>query len=214
MVTTAGPQTSGNDSEAPVRLSGRGTRRWRSVVVAVALMVAGATAVVVALSQVDQRSPVLVAAEALPAGHVVTAADVRVVELAGAESLSTVSDVEQVVGATLTLPVTEGALLSDAVLGANGQQLASGQATVGVQLAAGQVPSSVRTGSQVAVVLTGQDSGSASFSAQVQSLTPLTEEVGGEVLVDLVVEGTHAAQLARAAAEEQLALVQTPHGSD
>ncbi|WDZ92826.1 SAF domain-containing protein [Nocardiopsis sp. HUAS JQ3] len=214
MVTTADTRTNGRDKDDPVRLSGRATRRWRSAVVAVALMVAGASAVVVALSQVDQRSPVLVAAGDLPAGHVVTAADVRVVELAGAESLPTASDVEQVVGTTLTLAVTEGALLSDAVLGADGEQLASGQATASVQLASGRVPSSVRTGSQVTVVLTGESSDTASFPAQVQSLTPLTEEVGGEVHVDLVVDGTYAAQLARAAAEDQVSLVQTPHGGD
>ncbi|MFE6446885.1 SAF domain-containing protein [Nocardiopsis dassonvillei] len=214
MVTTADTRTSGSDKDEPVRLSGRATRRWRSAVVAVALMVAGATAVVVALSQVDQRSPVLVAAGDLPAGHVVTAADVRVVELAGAESLPTASDVEQVVGTTLTLAVTEGALLSDAVLGADGEQLASGQATASVQLASGRVPSSVRMGSQVTVVLTGESSDTTSFPAQVQSLTPLTEEVGGEVHVDLVVDGTYAAQLARAAAEDQVSLVQTPHGGD
>jgi hypothetical protein len=177
-------------------------------------MVAGATAVVLALGQVDQRAPVLVAAGDLPAGHVVTSADVRVVELAGAEDLPTVSDIDQVVGATLTLPVTEGALLSDAVLEADGEQLDPGQATVGVRLTAGRVPSSVRTGSQVTVVITGGESGTSSFPALVQTLTPLTEEVGGEVLVDLVVDGPHASQLARAAAEEQVSLVQTPHGGD
>jgi hypothetical protein len=210
VVTTTEPRTSGNGRDESVRLSGRVTRRWRSVVIAVALMVAGATAVVAALSQVDQRSPVLVAAGDLPAGHVVTASDVRVVELAGAESLPTVSDAEQVVGATLTLPVAEGALLSDEVLGADGEQLDAGQATASVQLASGRVPSSVQTGSQVTVILTGESNGSTSFPAQVQSLTPLNEEVSGEVHVDLVVDGNHAAQLARAAAEEQVSLVQTP----
>ncbi|WP_236572288.1 SAF domain-containing protein [Nocardiopsis sp. FR4] len=210
MVTTTGARTD-SDEEAPVRLTGRGTRRWRSLLVAVALMVAGATAVVLALTQVDQRVPVLVAAGDLPAGHVITAADVQVVELAGAERLATVSDIDQAVGATLTLPVSEGALLSDAVLGGDGEQLSSGQAVVSAQLTAGRVPSSVRAGSQVSVTLTG-DGADVSFPAQVQNLTPLSGEAGGDVLVDLVVDGTHAARLARAAAEDHVALVQTPHG--
>ncbi|WP_435107143.1 SAF domain-containing protein [Nocardiopsis synnemataformans] len=211
MVATAEPRT--GEKMAPVRLAGRSGRRWRSVLVAVALMAAGATAVVLALGQVDQRVPVLVAAGDLPAGHQLTAADVRVVEVAGAEGASTVSDVDQAVGATLTVPVVEGAVLPETALGQEGDQLAAGQATVGAQLTSGRIPSSVRAGSQVTVVIT-DDGGQASFPALVQTLTPLSEEPGSDVLVDLVVDSAQAAQLARAAAEEQITVVHTPHGGN
>lgn len=209
MVTTAEPRS--GEGAARMLLAGRSGRRWRSVLVAVALMAAGATAVVLALGQVDQRVPILVASGDLPAGHRLTAADVRVVEVAGVEGASSVSDVDQAVGATLTVPVVEGAVLAQAALGREGDQLDAGQATVSAQLTAGRVPSSVRAGSQVSVVIT-DDGGQASFPALVQTLTPLSQEPGSDVLVDLVVDSAQAAQLARAAAEEQISVVHTPGG--
>ncbi len=127
-------------------------------------MAAGATTGVVALAQVDQRSPVLVAASDLSAGHVLTPEDVRVVELAGAEGLSTVSDPAQVVGSVLALPVAEGGLLSQEIVGADGSQLAANEVAISAQLGPGRVPSSVRTGSQVVVVITGDDEGDISLS--------------------------------------------------
>ena len=212
VVAATARRTSGKEDkeDQAVRLSGRGARRGRSVVFAVALVVVGASAAVTALSQVDQRVPVLVADADLPAGHQVTAADVQVVELAGADSLPTVSDVEQAVGATLTAPVTDGALLSEELLGADGEHLAEHQAAVGAQLTAGRVPSSVDAGSRVTIVIT-EDGGDVSHPAEVQTLTPLSADESGEVLVDLVVDASHAAQLARAAAEDQIALVHTSH---
>ncbi|GAA1109907.1 MULTISPECIES: SAF domain-containing protein [Nocardiopsis] len=177
-----------------------------------ALMAAGATTGVVALAQVDQRSPVLVAASDLSAGHVLTPEDVRVVELAGAEGLSTVSDPAQVVGSVLALPVAEGGLLSQEIVGADGSQLAANEVAISAQLGPGRVPSSVRTGSQVVVVITGDDEGDISYPAVVQTLT--AAETGNGTLVDLVVDASHATILARAAAEEQIALVHTPSGSE
>ncbi|MFL1427524.1 MULTISPECIES: SAF domain-containing protein [unclassified Nocardiopsis] len=195
------------ESDAPLRLPGR-PRRWRSLLVVLALMAAGATTGVLALAQVDQRSPVLVAAADLPAGHVLTPADVRVVELAGADGLPTVSDPAQVVGAVLALPVAEGGLLSEEIVGGDGAQLAANEVAVSAQLGPGRVPSSVRTGSRVVVVITGADEGDISYPAVVQSL--VAAETGNGTLVDLVVDASHATILARAAAEEQLALVHTP----
>jgi len=198
---------------SPLRLRAR-TRRWRMGLLAAVLMVVGASLSVVALDRVDQRSPVLVAATALPAGHQIDAADVRLVEIAGAESIPTLGDIDQVVGATVTTPVADGAVLSEHVLGAEGEHLARDEAVVGVQLPVGRLPSSVRNGAQVTVVLTGEGADQ-SVPARVQNLESAADEAGGgEVFVDLVVEGTYAAQLARAAAADEVSLVHTAHGGD
>lgn len=211
MVTATQPRA--ETDQGPLRLSGRvrGTRRWRSAAVAVALVLAGSGLTVLALNQVDQRVPVVVAAGDLPAGHQLTTADVQVVDLAGAGNLPTVSDIELAVGSTLTVPVREGAFLSPGVLGEPGDQLADHQAVVGAQVAAGRVPSSVEAGIQMVVVITGEDDGDVSYPALVQTVTPLSEDASGDLLLDLVVDSSHAAILTRAAADGEIALVHTPH---
>jgi len=110
-VVTATKERTETPDPQPLRLKAR-SRTWRAGLLAAALMAAGAALSVVALEQVDQRSPVLVAAEDLPAGHQVGANDVRVVEAAGLEGVSTLGEAQPAVGATLTPPVTEGALVS------------------------------------------------------------------------------------------------------
>ena len=205
MVATQ-PRVGSAAEPAPLRLP-RTRRRWRTVLLIVALMIAGATAGVLALTQVDQREPVLVAASDLPAGHQLTAADVRVVDLAGADSLATISDPAQAVGSVLTMPVAEGGLLAEGLLGGKGDHLAENQVAVSTVLPPGRVPSSVGVGSTVSVVITGDDPGDVSYPAQVTSLTA-TE--AGDTQLDLVVDASHASIVARAAAEGEVTLVHTP----
>lgn len=199
------------ETETPLRLSARSPRRWRSVAAALALITIGGGTAMVALAQVDDRIPVLVAAQDLPSGHRLASADVRVVHLAGADGLPTVTSVDQAVGATLTVPLNEGALVAESALGADGDQLAENEAAVGAHLAAGRIPASVRSGARVVVVLTGEDGGDVSYPAMVQSLTPLSEDAGSEVVVELVLDASHAATVVRAAAEDRIALVHTPN---
>ncbi|GAB3726804.1 SAF domain-containing protein [Nocardiopsis nanhaiensis] len=196
----------GEPETTPLRLP-HTRRRWRSLVLMGALMVAGATAAMLALAQVDQREPVLVAAADLPAGHQVTAADVRVVDLAGADTLSTVSDPAQAVGSVLTMPVAEGALLGEGLLGGEGEHLAEGQVEVSAAVEPGRVPASVGPGAQVAVVITGEEAGEVSYPAQVGVLDQTSN---GDTRVDLVIDSSHASDVARAAAEGEIALVHTP----
>ena len=201
MATTAQERTSNSTQErSSLRLRAR-TRRWRMGLLAAVLMVVGASLSVVAL------------ATELSAGHQIEAADVRVVEVAGAESIPTLSDIDQVVGATVTAPVADGAVLSEHVLGGQGEHLSRDEAVVGVQLPAGRIPSSVQNGAQVTVVVTGEGADQ-SVPARVQNLESADEAGGAEVFVDLVVEGTYAAQLARAATAEEVSLVHTAHGGE
>lgn len=212
-MTATQERTQSPGEKAPLKLKAR-SRRWRAMLLAGALMAAGAALSVVALEQVDQRAPVLVAATDLPAGHQVTAGDVRVVEAAGLEGLPTLGEPAQAVGTTVTTPVTEGGLLSDDVLGADGEQLGSDEAEVGLQLEPGRAPTSLRPGAEVTVVLTGEGADQ-SVPARVQALEGLTDEAaGGGHSVDLVVESTYAAQVARAAAEDEVSLVHTAQAGE
>lgn len=205
MVATE-PRASRESEPAPLCLP-RTRRRWRSLLLVAALMAAGATAGVLALTQVDQRDSVLVAASDLSAGHQVTAADVRVVNLAGADDLPTISEPAQAVGSVLTMPVAEGGLLAENLLGGEGEHLAENEVAVSTAMEPGRVPSSVGLGSTVSVVITGEDPGDVSYPAQVASLT-VTE--AGATLLDLVVDASHAALITRAAAEGEVTLVHTP----
>jgi len=213
-MTATQERTERPDAKAqPLRLKAR-SRRWRAMLLAGALMAAGAALSVVALEQVDQRAPALVAAADLPAGHQVGAEDVQVVEAAGLEGLPTLGEPAQAVGTTVTTPVTEGGLLSEDVLGGEDEQLGSDEATVGLQLEPGRAPSSLRPGAEVTIVLTGEGSDQ-SVPARVQTLEGLTDEAdGGGVAVDLVVESTYAAQVARAAAEDEVSLVHTAQAGE
>lgn len=204
MVATE-PRTRSESEPAKLRLP-RTRRRWRSLLLVAALMAVGATAGVLALTQVDQREPVLVAAADLPAGHQVTADDVQVVDLAGAENLSTVSEPTQAVGSVLTMPVAEGGLLAEDLLGGEGDYLAEHQVAVSTVAQPGRVPSSVTLGSTVSVIITGEDQSEVSYPAQVASLA--TTEAG-DTRLDLVVDASHASVITRAAAEEEIALVHT-----
>ncbi|GAA3744480.1 SAF domain-containing protein [Salinactinospora qingdaonensis] len=231
---TTAPRRSDNVSngQAPVRLLGTGMRRWRWLAVGVGLMALGAMAVVVALGQVDQRSGVVAAARDLPAGHVVTAGDLRVVDIAGGEELAAVPSarLDRMVGQTVLRPVAQGALLTQAAVGTAAEHPGEGKAVVGAALATNQFPASLRAGAPVSVVITGGavQAGQATPAAgeaaapagspkavagRVQSIIPPGETGSGSSRVELVVDAGDAAMVARAAAAKSLSVVEvSPRG--
>lgn len=210
MVATTDSRT--QEHKPQVHLNGRGPRRWRWAVAAIAAMAVGAAAVLLALDQVDQRAPALVAADDMPAGHVVEADDLQIVQLGGTEVLPTLSEAEVAVGATLTVPVTSGTVLAEEMLGQAGEHLESGQALVAVPLPEAGLPSSLQPASAVTVVMTGEVEDT--VAGQVQSVSTAGDEPGAQASVELVVAAADAARVARAAAEEEITLVQTGPGGD
>ncbi|WP_236574544.1 SAF domain-containing protein [Nocardiopsis sp. FR26] len=198
-----------------VRLTGGGRRRWRWLVLALGLTTAGALSGVLALEQLDERSGVLVADTDLPAGHVVTAEDLRIVEVAVTEGVSAVSAdrLEEAVGSTLTIPVARGSLLPETVLGAEAAFPEQDRALVGATLGPGRFPASLRPGAAVSVVVTGDEAGGVrAYRALVQSLDTATADDGSATL-ELVVDSADAADIASAAAGEQVSVVQVnPRG--
>ncbi|GAB3208474.1 SAF domain-containing protein [Marinactinospora thermotolerans] len=203
----------------PVRLLGSGPRRWRWLGFGVALMAAGSLVAAFAVEGLDERRGVLVASGDLPAGHVVTASDLRVARLSGTDDLSVVGEdqLAATIGRTLTVPVTEGAVLPETALGAEAGYPEAGQAMVGASLPPGRFPVSLRAGAQVSVVVTNSQAGGArgagveAYPAHVQTFEAAAAD--GPAVIELVVDAADAAQISAAAAAEQITVVQvSPNG--
>ncbi|GAA4896072.1 SAF domain-containing protein [Streptomonospora salina] len=227
-----------DEGAAPQRLLGSGPRRWRWLAAGAALMAVGAAAVATALGQVDDRSGVVAAARDLPAGHVVVEGDLQVVEIAGGEQLAAVpaARIDGLVGKTVLAPINQNTLIAPEALGSGDAHPAEGEAVIGASLAPNQMPSSVRAGARVAVVITsapGEDGSPASggeqtqgspppspaasaqeaISGRVQSVTTPEDAAGGQATrVELVVDAADAEAVARAAAADALSVVEVSGG--
>jgi hypothetical protein len=220
--TSTGPTSRTRPSPAPpVRLLGGGPRRWRWLVLGLALASTGALAGVTAVERLDQRQGVLVAEGDLPAGHVVGAGDLRVVRITVADGVSVIGEqeLEEVVGRPLTVPVADGAVLPGTALGPDAAYPAAEEAIVGAALQPGRYPASLQAGSAVSVVLiaedaggSGADGGAEAYPARVQSVEPAATD--GSVIVELAVSAVDAARISSAAATESVAVVQVPPRGD
>ncbi len=200
-----------------MRLLGSGPRRWRWLVLALGMMTAGGLSGILALEQMDEREGVLVADSDLSAGHVITAQDLRVARIAMADGVSYVAaeNLDEAVGQTLTVPVTEGGVLPEVALGTDAEFPEPDRAVVGVSLRAGRFPSSMVSGTAASVVVDpadGSDSGAQVYRALVRNVTPSPSE-DGSVTLELVVASNDAAEIASAASADRVSLVQVnPRG--
>src|SRR5687767_2746877 len=93
-------------------------RRRRStphIVLGALLVLACAVAFAVTALRVDPRTAVLALARSVPAGHILSAADLTVVRIVPDAALSVVAEGQQssVVGRTVRLPVAASTLLSE-----------------------------------------------------------------------------------------------------
>jgi hypothetical protein len=105
---------------------------------------------------------VLSAARDIPAGHVVTAADLTSVQVAGAVTAVGANHVSEVVGHTAAVEILPRTPVQLAML-ATGSPLTGSQALVGLAEAPGQIPSSGLTpGDRVAVLQLPQKTAAAS----------------------------------------------------
>jgi len=194
---------------------------------AVVLVLVGAVTGWLVAAKSAGRTPVLVTAREVPAGHVLIRADVRSVDLAGAEALGAfaVTETESVVGRSVMVPLVAGSLLTPRVLGAGGWPPA-GQAVVSVLVKPGAGPL-VQQGQQVGLVVlpnvaeagTGPAPGGSAAGGQqpavVSGLVASSADAGqtqgaGSRVVSVVVAGTDAPGLAAAAATGRVALVLLP----
>ncbi|WP_028649255.1 SAF domain-containing protein [Nocardiopsis sp. CNT312] len=216
--TVPGPRTSTGAPPPQVRLLGGGPKRWRWVVLGLALATTGALAGVTAVQGTDQAQGVLVADGNLPVGHVVTAQDLVVARIAVPEGVSVVTEaqLEEIIGRTLAVPIADGSLLPGTAIGP-AEYPGAGQAVIGAALEPGDFPASLRTGAEVSVVVVSDgpeeaQQGVEAYPATLQSVESAASD--GSVTVELVVSSLDAARITTAAATGNIALVQVQPRSD
>jgi len=179
---------------------------------------------VFALASLDlgDRRPVLAVARDVPAGRVLTDADLREVRVAADDGVRPVpaSERTRVVGRPAAVPLVPGSLLTMAQIGAP-SALAPGEAVVGVALKAGQFPPGLAPGAHVRVVDTGApatpvptgtgDAGTVlARSATVVAVVGPASDGSSATVVSLKVASAEADRVAVAAASGRAALVLLP----
>lgn len=188
MTTT--PTTSRAEVAAALRLApppGR-QRRWSLAVVGLLLTLGAALAFAVLWMNAGDRRPVLALARAVPAGEVITAADLQVVRVATDPGVAVVPSDRRgrVVGRTAGVELVAGSLLSEAQLG-RPTAVGPGEAVVGLPLRSSHLPGRLRPGDRVAVVDTGVNGGRAGAVVTEAKVLSATTTTDGNVLVSLVV---------------------------
>lgn len=223
--TSARPRPSVRTSPAsappPVR------HRQRPWIVAGVLLVVGCSlAFAIASLRVGGREPVLAVARSVPAGQVLTSADLNEVRIAAGDGLRPVPAAQRgkVIGRTAAVPLVAGSLLTMEQVGP-ASTLASGEAVVGLALKPGQFPPGLAPGARVRVIDTGGNAtgGSSSLTADAGSALARTATVlgvsdpgvdsSGTTVVSVKASSAEADRVAVAAAAGRAALVLLPSGS-
>jgi len=134
------------------RLTGGG-RRVPYLVAGVLLVAASAAGVLITVTQVGQRSPVLVLARPLAVGQVLAAGDLRVASISVDPGVDVVraDQSQMVVGQSVGYSLPAGVVLSRAVLGAP-QTPPVGQGVVAVAATPGQFPPQLTLGTTVSII--------------------------------------------------------------
>lgn len=171
--------------------------------------------------QKSDRQEVLEIAHRVPAGTVLSSADLRVVEVAGVRDAISSRDSDSVIGETAAVGLVEGQILTRDMV--TGHPLPGpGERLVGLQLGATRAPSGVQPG-DVVVVLAVPPSGDPSSPDQLDQPTVLAPratvvstnliEGAGSQLTLLVPEGV-AERVTAYVAAGRVALIQAPIGGD
>lgn len=221
----------GRGAPRPPRVapSSRRQRRWSLALVSILVTLGSALAFALLWTNAGDRRPVLAVARAVPAGQVVQADDVTVVQVSADPGLRPMAAGRrnEVIGQTAATDLAPGTLLTEAQLGEE-SLLGEGEVIVGVALGAGQLPSGLlQRGDSVIVVLTSpsgtspEATGGSSRPGEAPALgRPLAEarvfaseqlaDASSTVLMSLAVDRADAADVAGAAAGDRVSLVLVP----
>jgi Flp pilus assembly protein CpaB len=239
------PVTSAPPRRFPGRVGGNGAhrpeparppsierrRRTTAAIVAVLCIAGGALAGVVAFKAGSGRQSVLAATQNLSAGHILTAGDLRVVDVStdGGLNLVLASAEASIVGRPLAVPIASGAPVVSSEVGSPAAT-APGQAVVGVLCKAGQFPPSLAPGDTVEIIDNGAgasagaaNSGStagsgasgppvAVLTATVLGVDAPTDTATVGTIVSLRVSTADAPSVARVAAAGRISLILVPPG--
>jgi hypothetical protein len=198
---------------APVRVRPSRSRRMPWLALALVLVVGGGLLVGLLVQSAGDRTAVLAAARAIAPGQVITAADLRVVDVGvdGDASLVPATARRSVVGQVAVVGIPEGALLAAGQLAADGG-LEPGSVVVGALLGPGELPvPTLRAGDRVELVAVSGSQRAERESlgeGSVFSTAPGTQS--GSAFVSLVVNSSIAEQVADVAAQQRLRLLLLP----
>lgn len=161
--STGGPWVSEGKKPPASRLRGVRRRSLPHLLLGALLVVVCAGVFLLVSLNSDNREPVLALARTMEVGQVLTAQDLKQVNVAVDPGVSVVdfSQAASVVGKTMSTSLSAGALLTPDAVGGSGFP-ALGQGLAALSLKAGQFPAEVAPGSHVSVVFVpGQASAAA-----------------------------------------------------
>ncbi|WP_297538391.1 SAF domain-containing protein [Amycolatopsis sp.] len=220
--STGGPWVSDGKKPPISRLRGGGRRRSvpHLLLGALLVLVCAAVFLVVSLNS-GNREPVLALAQSVGVGQVLTAQDLKQVDIAVDAGVSVVdaSQAASVVGKTMSTSLSAGSLLTLGAVGTGGFPSA-GQALAALSLKSGQFPPEVTPGSHVSVVFVPGQSGAtvASPPTTDQStvwpavVTSVTSPPNQQITVISVQLGEAAARQIAAVPAGQLSVVMVSGG--
>ena len=191
----------------PASFAGERARRPPWIAAGVLLVLGGALLFAIAGRPSTTPRSVLVAAADLTPGAVVGEGDVRIVEVSGDTTFSSVdaADRPALVGKRVRVPVPADAVLHAGMF-TSGAVVADGEVVVGAALAPGEVPvATLRPGDVVEVLDIGDSGAGAVARAVVFDVRPLATQ-GGQ-FVSLRVPAADGAAVAEAAAGGRLRLL-------
>ncbi len=230
MATTAAPtRTNGQRASEGARAAGgrapmsRRHRQLPLVVVGVLLVIGFALAFADASLHLGSREQVLVVAQPLAAGQVLTSGDLRAVRVSTGSGLQVVPAAEEssVVGRRVAVPLVAGAVLTSSELG-SAPPVGSGSDVVAVGLKAGGYPPDLAPGDRVQVVpVTSPSSGSGAggvtsgspVAATVLAVDAAPAGSGSPTVFSLQVSNGDADEVAALAAAGQASLVEVGSGA-
>ena len=165
-------------------------------------------------STAGAKTPVVVAADDIPLGHVISRADLTTTDLAGALTAVGGDHLDSLLGQTATVGIVSGTPLQRAMV-ADTFPVPAGQTVVGVALAGSQIPSlSVQPGDKVDVLLLpAKDAAAPAAAPPVLASAALVLDVRadstvqGGWLLSLIVPSSSAAAIAAASNAGLVAVV-------
>ena len=192
-------------------------RRLAQVALGVVLILGLGVLGGVAYTTAGSKVPVVTVVREIPKGHVVTAADLSTVDVAGGVVAVAGDHLNSVLGETATVDLLPGTLLQRSMVTA-GPSLAAGMAQVGVEVTGGQIPADGLVPGDTVEVLALPAKGAASTAAAAAATTlapkatvfstrPDPASTAG-TLVTLTVPADAAAGIAAASGNNLVALVQ------
>ena len=194
-------------------------RRPAQVALGVVLIVGLGVLGGVAYESAGSKRPVVSVVREIPKGHVVTAADLATVDVAGGVVAVAGDHLASVVGETATVDLLPGTLLQRSMV-TDGPSLIAGSAQVGVEVTGGQIPADgLAPGDTVEVLALPAKGASSTGGAAAVTATVLVAKAtvfssrpdpssASGTLVTLTVPESAAAGVATASGDSLIALVQ------